>query len=515
MKRVVYIVWFLLSVTGIAKADDRFLIAIKRNYSPRPEKETVTIILDYNEVAKRLPGIRTSGLTAVNQNFGTPVEVRMVQVDQDPLHAKVVFEFTFTSSEPVYTIAFRKGIKKLSTVTKDVRSDARLDIIYLTPYADFVRQGNSIGAWPDKIIGSTMKTYPDPSLLSINAPGAWNYEYGFFLNGTMERWEKTKRPEYLAYVKQWADRFIDDRGALDKNQYNVNEYRLDDILPGRLFLTLYQITGEEKYKNAAASFENHLLHQPKTSEGGYWHKQIYPYQMWLDGIYMGDVFATQYASVFNKPELFNESIHQIKLIAQHNTDSKTGLLFHGWDESKNKIWADQQTGTSHEFWGRGIGWYLMALIDCLDYIPKEHPERKDVETLYRNLAETIVKHQDKKTELWFQVIDKGGVAGNWIETSCSAMFAYALAKGHTKGLVDRSYYDQAKRAFDSLLTQHVYFDKEGVLYLDQTVKVATLNPKVSAGDYTYYVGLERRLNDYKGLAALLYASMTMDTDTLH
>lgn len=489
-----------------AHADDRFLIAVKRNYAPRPERENVVIVLDYDDVAKRLPGIETSGLTVTNQNFGTTVEAKFVP-GKDKSSGKIIIECTFASSEPIFAFAFRKGTKKMQEVTTDVQLDARLALTYLTSYADFSKQGNTVGAWPDKIITSTVKLYPDPAQLSITSPGNWSYEYGFFLNGTMAWYEKTKKTDYHNYVKQWADRYIDANGALDTTQYNVKEYRLDDILPGRLFISLYKITGEEKYKHAAALLENHLLHQPKTNDGGYWHKQIYPYQMWLDGIYMGDVFAMQYASVFNKPQMIDESIHQIKLIAQHCTDSKTGLLFHGWDESKNKVWADPKTGTSQEFWGRGIGWYLMALIDCLDYIAANHPERKNIETIYKNLTQAILKYQDKKTGLWFQIINKGDSHDNWIETSCSAMFVYAIAKGSNKGILDKTFYATAKKAFSSLVAQHVYFTADGTLYMDQTVKVATLNPKVSKGDYPYYIGLERRVNDYKGLAALLYASM--------
>lgn len=480
-----------------------FLIVVKRNYEPRPVLETAAIVLDYADVARRLPDVNRKGLVVTDLNFGRQVGARLVSDDGKPV--TIVVDVTFTSVEPIYAFSFRSDDHPLQPCA-NVPTDSRLSVTFLSSYRD-VEKSRSAGNLADEIIESTVKTYPDPSQLSINAPGDWNYEYGFFLNGVMQRWDKVRNEQYFNYVKRWADRFIDDHGAIDKNQYRVSEYRLDDILPGRLFITLYQATREEKYKIAAMAFEDHLLHQPKTNDGGYWHKQIYPYQMWLDGIYMGDVFATQYASVFQMPALFDESIHQIKLIAQHNTDPKTGLLFHGWDESKNKVWADAQTGTSHEFWGRGMGWYLMALIDCLDYIPADHPERGDVVQIFQRVSKALAKYQDTKTGLWYQVIDRGDAPDNWIETSCSAMFAYAFAKGYHKGLLEKRYYDCASRAFASLLNNHVYVDERGLLYLDQTVKVATLNPAVSKGDYHYYVGLERRINDYKGLAALLYASM--------
>jgi len=504
MRKFLYIVLFLQVVTRVVVASHPFLMTVKRNYMPRPEQENVLIVLDYAEVEKRLPDIKRHGLVVTDLNFGKPVEAHVVNEDGKPV--RIVFDFILTSTEPVYAFSFDSGNRPLRQRAVNTPPDTRLSITFQVSYSD-VKKSQPVGSIADKIIESTIRTYPDPSQLSIIAPGDWNYEYGFFLNGVMQRWSKVRNEQYVKYVKRWADRFIDDHGVIDKDQYRVSEYRLDDILPGRLFITLYQIMHEEKYRNAAAAFEDHLAHQPKTNDGGYWHKQIYPYQMWLDGIYMGDVFATQYAAAFDRPALFAESIHQIKLIAQHTTDPNTGLLFHGWDESKNKVWADPKTGTSHEFWGRGIGWYLMALIDCLDYIPAGYPGRSDVVQIFQNVSKALMTYQDKKTGLWFQVVDKGNAPDNWVETSCSAMFSYAFAKGYRKGLLGKSYYDCASRAFASLLNDHVYFDESGSLYLDQTVKVASLNPKLSTGDYRYYVGLERRINDYKGLAALLYASM--------
>jgi unsaturated rhamnogalacturonyl hydrolase len=199
----------------------------------------------------------------------------------------------------------------------------------------------------------------------------------------------------------------------------------------------------------------------------------------------------------------------MKLIAKHTTDPKTGLMYHGWDETKNKIWADQEKGNSPEFWARAIGWYAMALADCLDYIPENHPDRKEIIILFQNLAKSILKYQDPKSNLWYQVVDKGNQPGNWIETSGSAMFTYAFAKGARKGYLDKSYRAVAQKAFDSLIKNYIYFDDAGKLYLDQTVKVGTLNFKNSKGDYAYYISTERRINDYKGLGSLLFASIEL------
>lgn len=288
------------------------------------------------------------------------------------------------------------------------------------------------------------------------------------------------------------------------------KYRLDDMLPGRLFISFYESTSQSKYKTAATQLRQQLQYQPRTADGGYWHKQIYPYQMWLDGVYMADIFTMQYAKAFNEPALFKESMQQIRLIHEHNGDPGTGLLYHGWDESGNKVWANEDTGTSPEFWSRGIGWYLMAVLECIEYIPLESPDRKELGTLFRELAKSVLKYQDPKTGLWYQVINKGYEPRNWIETSASAMFAYAFAKGYNKGILDKSYLSAAQKAFDTMTNEYIYFDDEGRIYMDATVKIGTLNIKTSKGDLDYYVSTERRVNDYKGLGALLYLAQELD-----
>lgn len=487
----------------------KLVFTVLRKNTPRPQQERAVIAIDWQEIMKRFPQARTLTFDVTDLNFGRKVNMYVADANNDGKPDNLVLNFDFTSNEPIYTFAITAGGTKVSTKAETVPANDKVEITFLTAYPDAVKKGNKIASWPDKIIESTMQFYPDPAGISINAPGQWNYEYGYFLNAAFVQWQRTKKDVYYQYIKRWADRYLDAEGNMTKEQYSVEEYKLDDILPGRLFLSLYDQTHEQKYKNAADKFADHLLHQPKTSDGGYWHKQIYPYQMWLDGIYMGDIFSMQYAVTFNNPEFIDEAIKQIKLISQHTTDPATGLLYHGWDESKNKVWADQQKGTSPEFWGRAIGWYSMALVECLDYIPQNHPQRKDVIQILQNLAKALVKYQDPKTNLWYQVIDKASQSGNWIETSCSAMFAYSLAKGYRKGYLEKSYYDKAQKAFDGLKQDYIYFDDSGKLYLEQTVKVGTLNPKSSKGDFDYYVAVERRINDYKGLASLLYASLEL------
>ncbi|NOT73693.1 MAG: glycoside hydrolase family 88 protein [Cyclobacteriaceae bacterium] len=503
MKSLTFLIGVFLAFPLFSQeSNDRVVISVKRNYKPK-DTENAVLVFDWNELKKRVNNLKPSNLLLVDQHFVLPIEAKIIDANGDGKPESVTADVTFKSNEPVFGFMVSAKGQGSKVIREAITPDPRFEITYLVPYAS---NGQKIA---DRIIESTIHTYPDTKDLSIISPGKWTYEYGFFLNAAYVQYENTKNEKYLSYIKSWVDNFITTDGSWRDGVYDVEEYRLDDILPGRLCIYLYQKTGEEKYKKIADQFIAHLSRQPKTSEGGYWHKKIYPNQMWLDGIYMGDIFSTQYAAAFNEPHWFDEAVQQINLMYKHAYDPSTGLLFHGWDESKNKVWANQETGTSPEFWSRAVGWYAMALIDCLDYLPKDHPQRKNIELIFQKLCGSIRNFQDKKTGLWFQITDKGNLKDNWIETSSSAMFSYAFAKGANKGILDKSYTTAAEKAYSSILKNYIYQDNEGYVHLDQAVKVGSLNIKNSKGDYPYYIGGERRLDDYKGLAALLYASIEL------
>ena len=494
--------WVLFVVA--ATAQHHVLVSVKRSYEI-PKTETLTIVLSGAELTKNIPSLTRKNIKVIDAHFYTPASITIEgsenKIDQVVLRAEL------RSDEPVYTFRVSADGPTPAPITNEkATSDPRIEVQYLRPY----NPRKSKLAVAEQIASSTLHTYPNQKDLSVISPGKWTYEYGFFLNGVFKLYEKTGKKEYLDYVKGWVDNFITEDGKFKDGVYNRAEYRLDDILPGRLCISLFKKTGDKKYKAIANVLMDHLAHQPRTSEGGYWHKEIYPYQMWLDGIYMGDIFSMQYAAAFKQPEWFDESVKQIKLMYKHAYDPATGLMFHGWDESKNKVWANQTTGASPELWSRAIGWYAMALIDCLDYLPANHPERKNIELMFQKLCTSIAKFQDRKTGLWFQIINKGDRGDNWIETSASGMFIYAFAKGNHKGLLDKSFLEVSSQAYDALLNNYVYADLKNELHLDQAVKVGSLNIKNSKGDYDYYINCERRVDDYKGLAALLYASMELN-----
>jgi unsaturated rhamnogalacturonyl hydrolase len=498
-----------LAICPAKAAEGKTLIIITRNKQSRPAGEKARIVVDWKELYAKAPFV-ANGLALTDGNFGKPVSFKLLDNNKDGAIDQLLVDFIFSSDEPVFSLTVTPSGQLPAVQNGAEAVDPQVRVQVLMTSSHWLKSGKGATNWADKIIESTMAFYPDPATLPVYAPGKYSYEYAFFMNAILQRYEEIKKAEYLAYVRKWADRFIDSHGMLDPRHYDVEEYQLDHILPGRVFLSLFKITNNEKYKNTAMQLKNQLTYQPRTSEGGYWHKQIYPNQMWLDGIYMADVFSMQYAAAFNEPRHFNDAAKQIKLMWAHTFDASKGLMYHGWDESYNKVWADPERGTSPEFWSRAIGWYMMAIVDGSDFLPIDHPNRKEIGGMLKELGKGVKNYQDKKTGLWFQVTDKGEQPGNWIETSGSAMFAYAFAKGERKGFFDKSYRSAAQQAFDALTKDYVFFDDDGKLYMDQTVKIGTLNVKTSRGDYDYYITTERRINDYKGLASLLYLSQELD-----
>jgi unsaturated rhamnogalacturonyl hydrolase len=240
-------------------------------------------------------------------------------------------------------------------------------------------------------------------------------------------WLNSGDGKYFSFIQQSIDRFVNDDGTI-KN-YRIDEYNIDNINEGKLLLTLYRVTEKEKYKKAADLLREQLKGHPRTNEGGFWHKKIYPYQMWLDGLYMGEPFYAEYAALFHETSAFDDIANQFVWMENHARDPKTGLLYHGWDESKQQRWANPQTGLSPNFWARAMGWYAMALVDTLDYFPPDHPRRAALIAILNRLAKAVQNYQEAKSGLWYQVVDKPNEKGNYLEASAACMFVYALAKG--------------------------------------------------------------------------------------
>ena len=226
-------------------------------------------------------------------------------------------------------------------------------------------------------------------------------------------------------------------------------------------LALWQITQDERYHNAATLLRKQLDTQPRTGDGGFWHKQRYPHQMWLDGLYMAEPFYAEYAKLFNEPVDFDDVAKQIRLADEHTYDAETGLFYHGWDESKSQPWANTITGTSSNFWGRAMGWYAMAMVDVLDYFPTNHPARPQIIATFQKLCAGVVKYQDPQTGLWWQVVDQGDRKGNYLEATASSMFVYAMAKGINHGYLPRSYEPATLKGYRGIIEHLIRDDGNG------------------------------------------------------
>ena len=293
--------------------------------------------------------------------------------------------------------------------------------------------------------------------------------------------------------------------------YDIVDYNIDDVTPGRIILSLYNATKQEKYKKAAYRLYEQLIWQPRTKEGGFWHKHRYPYQMWLDGLYMAGPFYAEFAKTFNEEKYFDDIANQFIWMEKHARDTKTGLIYHGWDESKKQRWANPATGQSPEFWGRAMGWYAMALVDVLDYFPKEHVKQKEIVAIFQRLATALKKYQDQSSGVWYQIVDKAEVKGNYLEASDSCMFTYALAKGVRMGYLDKSFSTVAKNGFDGIIKNFIEKDSNGLVHLTKSVSVGGLGgTPYRDGSYEYYLSEPLRTDDLKGVGPFIEASAEIE-----
>jgi len=349
------------------------------------------------------------------------------------------------------------------------------------------------------------------------APQAWQLDHGKRLYfgyaqgvGTLAMlkvWRETDDCKYLDYVIEWADTLINDQGEI--HLYRVETYNIDYINSGKVLFEVYRQTGDEKYRLAMDRLVDQMKVHPRTHEGAFWHKLIYPHQIWLDGLYMGSPFLAEYAVTFNQPELIDDVINQFLVCARHTYDEATGLYYHAWDESKRQRWANKETGQSPNFWGRSIGWWFMALVDVLDYIPAAHPQRPELIRMIRGLAETLPRYQDA-SGLWYQVLDQGDREGNYLEASVSSMFMYSFAKAVNKGYINNKYRAVAGKAYEGLMNRLITENEEGTLTLTRCCSVGGLggNP-YRDGSFAYYISEKIRDNDAKATGPFIMGCLEL------
>lgn len=339
----------------------------------------------------------------------------------------------------------------------------------------------------------------------------WAYEYGVIWNGMESVWRHTGEQKYFDYIKNSVDTFINEDGTQVRG-YKQEAYNVDLVNDGKQFLMLYAETGEQKYKTAADMFREQFRTHPRTSEGGLWHKQIYPWQMWLDGIYMASPFLTRYGAMFDEPELFDDVANQVKTIYKHTRDPKTGLCYHAWDEKKEQFWCNPETGCSPHFWGRAMGWYMAAIVDILDYFPQDHAERPAIIQILNECAEALFKVQDPEKHCWYQVLDQGDRPGNYLEASASSMYVYAFAKAVRKGYMSGEVYkEKIRRSYAGLIEQFIEETQTGLVNVNKIVQVSGLGGAGKRdGSFAYYMSEPIISNDGKGVGAFIGASLEVE-----
>lgn len=363
--------------------------------------------------------------------------------------------------------------------------------------------------WSDKMALTLMKRHPEAYMIDDSKKPKWDYVHALVLHSFEELHKKNADPRYKSYIRGYVDELVQQDGSI--KTYELDKYNIDLVVPGRLLFDIYAQSKEDKYLKAMQLVRKQLSEQPRTASGGFWHKQIYPNQMWLDGLYMGEPFYAQYTLTFEGGKSFDDIARQFELIQLHATDPKTGLLYHAWDESKQMPWANKQTGNSPNFWSRALGWYVMALVDVLDYMPKEHPKQKELVKYLNNACAALAKYQDK-SGLWYQVTDKGGAKDNYLEASGSSMFAYAFAKGANKGYLPAKYKKLANKAFDGLTKVLIKkVDQDGGITLTNCCQVAGLGgTPYRDGSYEYYVNERKKDNDPKATGPFILAALELN-----
>lgn len=336
-------------------------------------------------------------------------------------------------------------------------------------------------------------------------PSTWNYIDGCMIKAILDLYAIKGDKKFLKFADDFIDYFVQDDGSI--KSYNPEEYNIDNVNAGKTLFELYKLTGKEKYKKAIETIYSQVKNQPRTEEGNFWHKKIYPNQVWLDGMYMGQPFYMQYEVEYNDCKNCRDSYNQFLNVYDKMRDPKTGLYYHGYDYSRKAFWCDKVTGLSRNFWLRALGWYAMALIDTISVMPDNMAEEKaKLSSIYKELIDSMLKYQSENG-MWYQVVNLGGIPSNYLETSGSSIFAYAIMKSVRMGILDESYFKYGEKAFNGVCEKYLS-EKDGELQLDGICLVAGLGPEDNTrrdGTFGYYMSEPIVSNDAKGVGPLVLA----------
>lgn len=360
--------------------------------------------------------------------------------------------------------------------------------------------------WSVRMSESEMIRCPESWQLDFQPKLKWDYCHGLELQAMLDVYDRYGDEKFYKYALAYADTMVNADGSIKK--YKLEEYSLDRVNSGKFIFRIYEQTKDVKYKKALDLMRGQFDSHPRNADGGFWHKKVYPNQVWLDGIYMGAPFYAEYAFRNNQVEVYPDVVNQFLMAARHTYDPKNGLYRHACDVSRKERWADPVTGQSQHCWGRALGWYAMAFVDALEFIPEHEAGRDSMLVILNNVAIQIKRLQDAKTGLWYQVLDKSGEPGNYLESSCSAMFVYSLFKGVRKGYIDKSYLQVAIKGYEGILKHFIEVDENGLVSITQACAVAGLGGKnYRMGDYTYYINETIRANDAKAVGPFIMASL--------
>lgn len=364
--------------------------------------------------------------------------------------------------------------------------------------------------WSVKMAKSEMTRFPELWMIENAKKPRWTYTFGLVAKSMLELTRHTGDSAYFYYTKNYADSLINSFGQI--KTYEKESYNIDNISPGKILFDLYAVTKNSKYKAALDTLRNQMKTHPRTSEGGFWHKLKYPHQMWLDGLFMASPFLAEYGVKYDEPALFDEVVNQLKLVAKHTYDEKTGLFYHGWDESRQQFWADKSAGTSLGFWSRSMGWYSAALVDVLEFLPENTQGRDSLLTIVNTLASAIKRYQDPVSGTWYQVTDQGDREGNYLESSASALFVYFLSKSLNNNYIRADFRPTIQKGFEGMIRNFIREEENGTFTITNCCAVAGLGGEKGNrdGSFEYYISEPVIENDLKSVGAFIFAAIEFE-----
>mgnify|MGYP002623910440 CR=1 FL=1 len=359
--------------------------------------------------------------------------------------------------------------------------------------------------WAVSVAESEMVHNPELWMADGVKKPKWDYTQTLVARAMLDVYQHSGDTAVFNYVMRFADYFINPDGSI--KTYKSSDYNIDRVNGGIFLYMLNDIQPQERYAKAIELLRSQLLTHPRVSEGGFWHKKIYPHQMWLDGLYMAEPFYARYAAANDSNALFDDIVNQFIIIDKHTLDPATGLNYHGWDEAHEQIWADKETGCSPNFWSRSMGWYVMAIVDVLDYLPDNHPKRQELIDILNRVCKSLLKYQDKKTRMWYQLTTLGGTDGNYLESTGTIMYCYAMAKGAGKGYLPKCYRRAACKIFDGIVKHSTRQNEDGTVSITRCCAVAGLGgAQQRDGSVAYYLSEPVRNDDPKAVGPFILAA---------